>query len=173
MHTQPEEQQVNHRRAPIIAALFLLAVSSLPLAVLTLRSVSKLVSPSTPTQPVLSLETAEQAALRFIETVTRLHSREQAYPMLCAEGYPYHQPNVNREIEFWSRPEVMVQPHDFRVVKSLVLPPDVADDYKIWVAFRYTYRYQGKPIDIDLSDGWTVYVTQRADGYCISPWAGG
>jgi hypothetical protein len=120
-------------------------------------------------------ETAEQFAIRFVKAVTRDLDRVTVNRMLCADGYQYHEANMAQQITFWSGPEVITPPHDFRLVRSLQLPAEITGprpEYKIWVAFRYRYLYQGKLLDIDMSDGWRIYVTWLDEGYCASPWAG-
>ena len=120
-------------------------------------------------------ETAEAFATRFLEVVIRDLDRGAALNMLCAEGAVYHEANTDLQIEFWSGEAVTIPPHDFRAVHSITLSPDVAGEWpvtKVWVAFGYTYDFEGKDIDIDMSDGWEIYVTELEDGYCASPWAG-
>ncbi len=120
-------------------------------------------------------ESPGEFAIRFMETVTRDHDRQRAIGLLCADGFVYHQPNTEAQINFWSGPEVLVAPHDFKVVQTLQLPADVSPDYpmyKVWVAFRYTYLFEGQEKDISLDDGWEIYVSEIDGLYCASPWAG-
>lgn len=119
-------------------------------------------------------ESADEFALRFIKTVTLDHDRDRAAEMLCRVDYAYLKANTDTQIDFWQRPEVVVQPHDFRVVKSVTLPNydvESSPTHKVWVAFKYTYLYEGKEIDIDISDGYHIYLERLGGGFCAMPLA--
>ncbi|HYN87391.1 MAG TPA: hypothetical protein VER55_02615 [Ardenticatenaceae bacterium] len=121
-------------------------------------------------------DTAETVAVRFLETVVLDHDYARARPMLCADGLEYHEANTRTQIAFWSGEDVVVPPHDFRVVRRVELPRErtgAPHTVKVWVAFRYTYLYNGEAREIDMSDGWALYVTVLDGTYCVSPWAGG
>ena len=119
-----------------------------------------------------SEESAEEFALRYIKAVTAEHDREKATEMLCRENYRLLKANLDMQIDLWLRPEVVVQPHDFRVVNSIELPNydvESSPTHKVWVAYKYTWLYEGKEIDIDLSEGYHIYLDRFEDGFCAMP----
>jgi hypothetical protein len=117
-----------------------------------------------------STETAEEFAVRFMETLTRQPDQAEITTMLCPDSWIAGQATVDLGI-----PLTMIETdHAFRVVRSIVLPsqPDGRPGYKVWVTFRYRYGEQGHSQTFDPSNGLAIHVIDGGHSYCVSPQPG-
>jgi hypothetical protein len=120
-------------------------------------------------------ETPEHYALRFAKAVLIDLDDKLATEMLCQDGYPQLRANTDMWLDFWSQDGVVVPPHNIRVARSLDHPPFPSSDRpvrKVYVAYSYSFEYEGTQRDLDYDDGWPIYVTIFEDGYCAAPWGG-